>query len=749
VACGRRCKTSAPGLSCGRRGFALSSAVFPWAPSGKATLAAGATELDRGGAAERDLAGDRLRMTITSRTRCGFIAAALALALAAAPNAQSALASGAPAGQALRIGAMTLHQCRSGFPEHPAWCGSLPVPLDYSDPSAPMIDIGFMWFPASEPAPLPTIVAEEGGPGFPSTGSRSLYVPLFSPLLVHRSLLLVDNRGTGRSTLIRCPSLEHFAGIEPTPAFPVAVQQCGDALDHHWRRTDGSWVHASDLFNTANSARDLARVLRALETGPVDLYGDSYGTWFSQTFASRYPSLLHSVTLDASFQVLGLSPWYATSATVAHTAFNTVCALSVACSTAAPGPAWARIGALARDLRVAPIVGQTVDSGGNRVTIRVDIRALVDLVNDAGFDASPTGLDAGVYRELDAGARAWLEHRDGAPLLRLTAQSYGFDNFSFGTAAQYSDGLYFAVACTDYPQLFQMRALPAERKEQLAAAIATLPANTFAPFTTSEWLSVDAYTEAFTACVDWPAPVRDDPPIVIRPPLIPARVPVLVLGGTLDSLTPLLDGGTVVTRQMGASARLIRVVNTTHVTAEVDPYNCASRLVREFVANPRLLFGLDASCAQHIPVVRSVGLFVRHVSGEPAAQPLPGNRADMAGLQAATAAVESAGDAIYRSDYLGVPHGTGLRGGTFIIAVARGSEVLTLTGVRWVGDLAIDGVVHWAPQSGAVTAALTMVGPGGDTGRMSMTWNARVTGALATVSGIYDRHAIAAVLPAP
>jgi pimeloyl-ACP methyl ester carboxylesterase len=559
----------------------------------------------------------------------------------------------------------------------------------------------------------------------------------------------VDNRGTGRSTLIRCPSLENFAGIEPTPAFLVAVGQCGDALDHHWRRTDGTWVHASDLFNTANSARDLAGVLNALQTGPVDLYGDSYGTWFAQTFASRYPSLLHSLTLDASYQVLGLSPWYATTATVARTAFNTACALSAACSTAAPGPSWARIGALARDLRLAPIVGQTVDTSGNRATVRVDIRALVNLVNDAGFDASPTGMDAGIYRELDAAARAWLEHRDGAPLLRLTAQSYGFDNFSFGTAMQYSDGLYFAVACTDYPQLFRMSAAVAERQRQLAAAIATLPAGTFAPFTTTEWLSVDAYTEAYTACLDWPAPVHDDPPIVITPPLIPATVPVLVLGGTLDSLTPLLDGGTVVTRQMGPSARLIRVVNTTHVTAEVDPFDCASQLVRTFVANPALLFTLDVSCASQIPAVRSVGVFSDHLSSEPPAQALSGNRADMAGLQAATAAVESAGDAIYRSDYLSVPNGTGLRGGTFTIATSGGLQVLTLTGVRWVDDLAVDGVVRFDPQSGAVTATLTMVGPGGDTGRMHVTWDARVTGDLAAVSGAYDGAPIVATLPAP
>jgi TAP-like protein len=244
--------------------------------------------------------------------------------------------------------------------------------------------------------------------------------------------------------------------------------------------------------------------------------------------------------------------------------------------------------------------------------------------------------------------------------------------------------------------------------------------------------------------------VHHDPPIVIRPPLSPARLPILVLGGALDSLTPLLDGGTVVARQMGPSARLIRVVNTTHVTAEVDPFDCASKLVRTFVANPGLLFSLDASCAKQIPVVRSVGGFPIHVAGEPAAQPLPGDRADTAGLQAATATVESAGDAIYRSEYLGVPNGTGLRGGTFAItAAAGGSLVLTLAGVKWVVDVVVDGVVRWAPQSGAVAATLAMVGPGGATGQMSITWNTRVTGALAEVTGIFDGQPIVASLPAP
>ena len=43
---------------------------------------------------------------------------------------------------------------------------------------------------------------------------------------------------------------------------------------------------------TAYAADDLAAVMRALELGKVDLYGDSYGTFFVQEFVARLPFLL-------------------------------------------------------------------------------------------------------------------------------------------------------------------------------------------------------------------------------------------------------------------------------------------------------------------------------------------------------------------------------------------------------------------------------------------------------------------------
>ncbi len=142
----------------------------------------------------------------------------------------------------------------------------------------------------------------------------------------------------------------------------------------------------------------------------------------------------------------------------------------------------------------------------------VGIRQLVDMVNDAGYDYA-------VYRTLDAAGRAYLEHGDARPLLRQWAQDFGWDDSDYyGPAKTYSDGDFYAVACTDYPQLFDRTASPAVRRQQLAASIAALPADTFAPFTTAEWIQMNQFTEAYTACLDWPAPTHPaDPPVLAGP----------------------------------------------------------------------------------------------------------------------------------------------------------------------------------------------------------------------------------------
>jgi pimeloyl-ACP methyl ester carboxylesterase len=633
----------------------------------------------------------------------GLVPAASAAAPAASAAPAALAVRGATAARSIRLGNVKLTKCDTA---PLTYCGSLRVPLDYSSTASPDISIGFELLPPTvAKVAAGTILAVEGGPGFATTGSESLYVAAAGPLLRTRNMLLVNLRGTGNSTLIDCKGLESWSQPQHQygGAFDKLVAACGDQLNHTWRYRDGGWVHASDLFNTAYSARDVSNVVKALGLGRVDLYGDSYGSWFAQVFASRYPSQLRSVTLDSTYQVLDLNPWYATTAVTARQAFEQACRLSPACAAATrgDGSAWSRITQLARRLARRPVTGETATLEGTRAKMTVNELTLVNLVNNAGFDPI-------VYQDLDAAGRALLQHNDPAPLLRLAALSIGFDDTNF-PLPEFSDGLYFAVSCSDYVQLFSRTAPPAVRLRQYEAALRREPADTFAPFSVAQWTSMDQYTEAYSACLDWPSPVHLVAPITRRPPLVPSSVPVLILSGTLDSLTPWLDGASLVARQMGKSARLVRVANLTHVTLEDADDACPASIYQRFVADPGNLRQENVSCAARVAPVHTVGTYPLALADAAPAKAVAGNTASRTARQAAAIAVAAVGDEISRSPVLTSGTDLGLRGGSVTLSFSSGNELtISLNAVRWVTNAAIDGTATWDQSTGAVTARLVV-----------------------------------------
>lgn len=615
-------------------------------------------------------------------------------------------ATAAPTVTTLRVGTLDLTRCRLAGVA--AWCGQLAVPLDRTDPASPRITIGFGWLPATT-AGARTIVAQEGGPGYPSTGTTADYVDLFgADLLSSHNLLVVDDRGTGRSTPIDCPALQHGLDVTTDVAYLAAAAACGRRLDHTFRRADGTYVAASDLFTTANGARDLAAVLRALEQQPVDLYGDSYGTFFAQAFLARYPELVRSVVLDSAYEARDLDPWYRTSATTARSAFQAVCDRQPTCQQAGGEAPWARIGRLLTALRVSPVTGRAPSPDGTLHEVTVDVTALVDLVNDAGYDV-------GTYRELDAAAGAWLDRHDPTPLLRLWAQDLDWD-YSTSEVADYSQGQYQAVSCADYPQLFDLRATQADRRRQLAAAVAALPARTFAPFTTTEWLQLSPNVQPYTACLSWPAPTHpDDPPVPVGAAMNPRHVPVLILNGDLDSLTP-APGGAHIALQIGRGARHVVVRNMNHLVGLVDPYGCGRGIVQRFLVDPARLSTLDTSCRTTVPPLGIVTTFPGSLATTtPAAGDGP-----PALRRLATVAAGVAADVAHRATYLDGARDNGLYGGTSRTAGGRS----TVTGWLWVPDVAGTGTVTVDGLTGS--AVLTLVIAAGTSTRCTVQW--QVTG---------------------
>jgi pimeloyl-ACP methyl ester carboxylesterase len=637
----------------------------------------------------------------------------------------------------IRVGTLLIPPCR-GFAG--AWCTRIAVPYDYSDPGAGTIRLGFLWYPAtSGHATNGTILAVQGGPGYPTSQYASEYQGIYGPaMLATRNLLLVDLRGTGMSSPFLCKAVQNWTLNNSIQSYVVYTGECGRQLNHT-RRLIGrpAYVQASDLYTTANAARDVATLLGELQTGKVDFYGDSYGTFFGQTFTARYYSLLRSVTLDSAYPVSQTNPFYPYTIQTARRAFDLSCRRSVACHRAAPGSSWARIGRATRYLRAHPVTGLTRTPAGKLIRDTVGVNQLIEMVNSAGSDS-------GVYRELDPAIRALLHNHDPAPLLRLTAEQID-QTATSGPVSQFNSGLYEATTCLDYPQPFSYSASFAERRREYARAVRALPRNEFAPFSVHEWVTEPQ--EEFDACLTWPKPQHPDPPITTPPPYAPSSLPVLVLSGDLDSLTTPPEGRRTA-RDMGSSARWILFHNDTHVNAMLDTFGCASGLVRQFVADPSRLWQLDASCATHTPEVRVVGTNPTGLAGVTPATPRAGNRARVTGLRLAAAAAAATGDAIWHYYYGDGVHGWGLRGGTCHFSGPTDATRIVLRAYRWTTDTAVSGHVLWNQTAGFIRATLTVSGPGGSA-TVRLSYHDYIPHPKAALAGSYGGHSIRATMPAP
>jgi hypothetical protein len=257
-----------------------------------------------------------------------------------------------------------------------------------------------------------------------------------------------------------------------------------------------------------------------------------------------------------------------------------------------------------------------------------------------------------------------------------------------------------------------------------------LPSRTFAPFTAREWIKVLGYTEAFQACLTWPKPThRPDPPVPPGP-MDRGHVPVLVLNGSLDSLTP-AAGGAHVARQIGPSARHFVAANNVHLVALYHADACGSRVLRRFIATPR--GRLHHACLRSIPPIRAVPQFPRIL-----AQVHPGTGpASVRARRLAAVAVAAAGDALTRFSYVDGFRDAGMRGGRIHYDHAGDAHLMR---VRWTRDTALSGRVH-VTTSGA-RGALMITSPHAAPRRVVFRWG-RGLFATARVHGVRVR------VPAP
>ena len=194
-----------------------------------------------------------------------------------------------------------LTACRLSGVEHEAWCGVVRRPLDPSRPEAVQIDVHFALLPAlarhRKPDP---VFFFAGGPGQSAIDLAGPVSRMLAKLSNRRDLVLIDQRGTGRSAPLRCAEeaptrpLADSAGASSsasTAALVARLTACRQVLQ---KLPYGDLRH----FTTWLAAQDTDAVRVALAADSVNVVGGSYGTRLALAYARQFPKALRRAVID-------------------------------------------------------------------------------------------------------------------------------------------------------------------------------------------------------------------------------------------------------------------------------------------------------------------------------------------------------------------------------------------------------------------------------------------------------------------
>jgi len=184
-------------------------------------------------------------------------------------------------------------------------CARADVPLDYDDPTAGVVRLALIKSPASGPRPAKgSIFLNPGGPGGSGVdfvrGTRDF---LFTEQVRRRfDLVGFDPRGIARSRPVECfDTVQEALAVLPPFPFPFT-----DGEERRWVRADREYAAACaenagpiiDHMSTANVARDMDLLRRAVGDERMTFAGYSYGSMIGSTYAAMFPDKVRAVVID-------------------------------------------------------------------------------------------------------------------------------------------------------------------------------------------------------------------------------------------------------------------------------------------------------------------------------------------------------------------------------------------------------------------------------------------------------------------
>jgi pimeloyl-ACP methyl ester carboxylesterase len=199
------------------------------------------------------------------------------------------------------LGRLAFEPCELGQRESgattAAFCAPFNAPENWDRPDGRTIALKLAIVRSeAQVAERDLVVLLAGGPGQAATEVYPRAAAGFAPLLRHRNLLLLDQRGTGGSHPLACKE-------NPTDFDTAAVSEIDlDKVRDLTRRCLAEVARNADpaQYTTSAAVRDLEAVRAALGAPAFDLVGVSYGTRVAQEYLKRHPEGVRSLVLDSA-----------------------------------------------------------------------------------------------------------------------------------------------------------------------------------------------------------------------------------------------------------------------------------------------------------------------------------------------------------------------------------------------------------------------------------------------------------------
>lgn len=435
-------------------------------------------------------------------------------------------------------------------------CGIVTVPANRANGSDQMIQLQVVRVNSPSEDPGAPIFLGTGGPGSYGLGNvqtaldGSNWPVSHATMLADHDWVFFTQRGTlGANPYLTCPSvnnvpienaLENRDEDQSIQAFTEAAQECYDTITEQGINLDD--------YNSVESADDVNDIREALGYDQFIYYGQSYGTQLGQFVMRQHADMLEAVILDGVVPVEFTAYSQTQNFGEALQRVFAACEADEVCNANYP------------DLENTLIqVYDTLQESPAAVEVNLDGETQTMYIN--GLNALD-GLSSDMYAGGANVPRLIYGLREGDPtvLSRMAP--------SLNTLSPNARMMNYSVNCSDDPDS-SLDAFPLDSPVQAY----------------NDYIRDDALRYAVIPCplIDVPhLPDTSDEPIV-------GDLPVLVLSGALDPVTPVTHGERVA--QHLPNSQHIVFPDGGHIQTEKL---CAQEIIAAFTADP--LAPVDTSC---------------------------------------------------------------------------------------------------------------------------------------------------------